>query len=221
MRSFDQIYAIAADRQGGSQKLEAGLSHPLSPDELAGTQDDRWLSAMAKCLFQAGFNWKMIDAKWPDMEEAFDGFDPALVQCYHDDDVDRLLADKRIVRNGDKVMAVIENARFIKEIATEAGSAGAYFANWPDARYVELLSTLSKRGARLGSVTGQRLLRVMGKDSFILTTDVVARLVAEDVVDKAPTSMRDLAATQGAFDRWSEQSGRGLTQVSQILAFSI
>ncbi len=221
MRSFDQIYAIAADRQGGEQELEARLNHPLSPEELARTQDDRWLSAMAKCLFQAGFNWKVIDAKWPGMEDAFDGFDPALVQCYHDDDVDRLLADKRIVRNGAKVMAVIENARFIKDIATEAGSAGAYFANWPNAQYVELLSTLTKRGTRLGSVTGQRLLRMMGKDSFILTADVVARLVAEGVVDKAPTSKRALAATQGAFNRWSEQSGRGLTQVSQILAFSV
>ena len=58
MRDFDDIYAIAADRKGGGDALEALLSHPLSPSELAATADDRWLSAMAKCLFQAGFNWK-------------------------------------------------------------------------------------------------------------------------------------------------------------------
>ena len=61
----------------------------------------------------------------------------------------------------------------------------------------------------------------MGRDSFILTSDVVARLVTEGVVEKAPTSKRDLAATQEAFKTWSLQSGRGLSQISQILAFSV
>ena len=221
MRSFDEIYAIAADRKGGAEALEARLSVPLSSDELTATQDDRWLSEMAKCLFQAGFNWKVIEAKWQGMEEAFDGFDPVRVQAYHDDDIDRLLSDRRIVRNGAKVMAIIENARFIQEIKAECGSAGAYFASWSNTQYVDLLATLTKRGARLGSVTGQRLLRKMGKDSFILSPDVVARLVAEAVVNKTPTSKRDFAATQAAFDTWSQQSGRGLTQMSQVLAFSI
>lgn len=221
MRSFDEIFAISADRKGGAEALEALLSTPLSSAELAATKDDRWLAAMAKCLFQAGFNWKVIYAKWPGMEDAFDGFDPVRVQAYHDDDVDRLLSDKRIVRNGAKVMAVIENARFIHELAAEAGSAGAYFANWPKTQYVELLATLTKRGNRLGAVTGQRMLRMMGKDSFVLSPEVVARLVAESVVDKTPTSKRALTATQDAFNTWSEESGRGLTQISQVLAYSV
>lgn len=221
MRDFDDIYAIAADRKGGGDALEALLSHPLSPSELAATADDRWLSAMAKCLFQAGFNWKVIEAKWPGMEDAFDGFDPARVAAYWDDDVDRLLGDTRIVRNGAKVMAVIENARFVNELVSEHGGAGAFFGGWPNDQFTELLALLSKRGARLGAVTGQRMLRVMGRDSFILSSDVVARLVAEGVVTKQPTSKRDLAATQAAFNTWSKQSGRGLTHLSQVLAFSV
>ncbi|MEP5804753.1 MAG: DNA-3-methyladenine glycosylase I, partial [Roseobacter sp.] len=219
MRSFDEIFDIAAKRKGGVAALEASLSVPLTSAELAATSDDRWLAAMAKCLFQAGFNWKVIETKWPGMEAAFDGFDPVRIQAYHDEDVDRLLSDKRIVRNGAKVNAVIQNAHFIKEIALEAGSAGAYFSEWSKTQYVDLLATLSKRGSRLGSVTGQRMLHSMGKDSFVLSPDVVTRLVAEAVVEKAPSSKRDLLATQRAFDTWTEQSGRGLTQVSQVLAF--
>ena len=61
----------------------------------------------------------------------------------------------------------------------------------------------------------------MGKDGYILSSDVVARLKAEGIVDKPPSSKRDLAATQSAFNAWAEQSGRGLTQISQILAFSV
>ncbi len=221
MREFEEIYEIAAERKGGAEALEALLSKPLSAKELAETSDDRWLAMMAKCLFQAGFNWKVIDAKWPGMESAFEGFDPHMVAAYHDEDIDRLLADKGIVRNGAKIMAVIDNARFVRQIAEEHGSFGAFVAQWPGERYGELLSVIAKQGSRLGAATGQRMLRWMGRDGYILAPDVAARLIAEGVVDKPPTSKRDLAATQEAFNTWAGQSGRGLTQISQVLAYSV
>mgnify|MGYP007089314783 CR=1 FL=1 len=65
------------------------------------------------------------------------------------------------------------------------------------------------------------VLRIMGCDSFILSPDVIARLVAEGIVDTAPTSKRDLAIVQDAFNAWSAQSGRSLTEISQVLAFSV
>ncbi len=64
-------------------------------------------------------------------------------------------------------------------------------------------------------------MRFMVRDSFILSRDVVARLVAEGVVDKAPTSKGAMRAVQDAFDRWMDQSGRGLTQISRVLAMSV
>ena len=221
MRDFAEIYGIAANRKGGSDAVELLLAQPLDPAQLAATGDDRWLAAMAKCLFQAGFSWKVIDAKWPGMEDAFDRFDPRKVAAYHDTDIDRLLSDKRIVRNGAKVMAVIENARFICQMSKDHGSFGRFIGAWPRARYDEWLTILTTQGARLGSVTGQRMLRQMGRDGYILSADVVARLKAEGIVEKPPTSKRDLAATQAAFNAWAEQSGRCLTHISQVLAFSV
>jgi len=221
MQDFDAIYRIAADRQGGPDALEARLTQPVPAAELARVPADRWLAAMAKCLFQAGFNWSVIEKKWPGFETAFDGFDVARVAFYHDGDMDRLLADKGIVRNAAKIKAVIKNARFLQELAQEHGSAGAAFANWPNADYVGLLQLIAKRGSRLGAVTGQRMLRSMGRDSFILSPDVTARLIAEGVVDRPPTAQRDMKAVQDAFNTWSAQSGRGLTAISQVMAFSI
>lgn len=221
MQDFDAIYRIAADRHGGPEMLEARLTRPVPAAELARVPADRWLAAMAKCLFQAGFNWSVIEKKWPGFEAAFDGFDVARVAFYHDGDMDRLLADKGIVRNAAKISAVIANARFLQELAQEHGSAGAAFATWPNADYVDLLQLIAKRGSRLGAVTGQRMLRSMGRDSFILSQDVVARLIAEGVVDRPPTAQRDMRAVQDAFDTWSAQSGRGLTAISQTLALSI
>ncbi|MHA6264897.1 DNA-3-methyladenine glycosylase I [Arenibacterium sp. CAU 1754] len=221
MRDLEQIHAIAAERKGGAAALEALLSKPLSPEDLARIPDDRWLSAMAKCVFQAGFNWKVIETKWPGFEAAFDGFDPARVAFYHDEDLDRLLGDKSIVRNGAKINSVIENARFICDLSRDHGSAGAFFARWPNTEYVGLLEFLKKRGARLGGLTGQRMLRSMGRDSFMFSPDVTARLIAEGIVDKPPTSKRDMAVVQTALNQWSEQSGRSLTEISKILAYSV
>ena len=221
MRSFDEIFAIAAERKGGPDALEALLSTPLPDAELAAIPDDRWLSMITRCLFQAGFNWKVIEAKWDGFETAFDGFDPVRVAAYHDEDMDRLLADTGIVRNGAKIAAAIDNARFVQEIAAEHGSMSRFVAGWPVTGHVGLLQVIAKRGARMGSATGQRMLRFMGRDAFVLSQDVTARLIAEGVVDKAPSSKRDMAAVQEAFNAWMAQSGRGLTQISQVLAFSV
>ena len=80
---------------------------------------------------------------------------------------------------------------------------------------------MQKEGARLGGGTGSYLLRSMGKESYILSKDVVARLVAEGVIDKAPTSKKAKAAVQQAFNTWAEESGYNLTEISRVLAQSI
>lgn len=221
MRSFAEIYSIAAERKGGTKALEALLDSPLPHGEIAAIADDRWLSSMARSLFEAGFNWKVIDAKWEGFEAAFDGFDPRRVAYFHDADVDQLLTDSRIVRNSAKIVAVVENARFVSNLAAEHGSAGRFFADWPATNFVGLLEVLSKRGSRLGGVTGQRMLRRLGYSSFVLSTDVVARLVAEGVVEGLPGSRRALQAVQDAFNEWIRQSGRSLTEISRVLAMSV
>lgn len=221
MRTFEELYAIAADRKGGPEALEAMLPAPLPQEALQNTTDDRWLATMAKCIFQAGFNWKVIDAKWEGFEAAFDRFDVARVVFYHDEDLDRLLGDERIVRNGQKIQAVLENARFLMDLAKENGSAARFFADWPVTDQIGLTKIMSKQGSRLGAMTGQRVLREMGRDSFILTTDVLARLKAEGIIDASATSSKAQSAIQSAFNKWMTESGRGLTQISRILAYSV
>ena len=61
----------------------------------------------------------------------------------------------------------------------------------------------------------------MGKENFILTRDVTSRLIAEGVVDKAPTSKRALAAVQNAFNIWREVSGQSFNVISRVLAQTI
>ncbi|MEM8629712.1 MAG: DNA-3-methyladenine glycosylase I [Pseudomonadota bacterium] len=221
MRSFEELYGIAAERKGGPGALDALLEPAVPPDELALLPDDRWLSILTKAVFSAGFNWKVVENKWPGFEEAFKGFDVGAVAFMDDVWFDRLLTDTRVIRNGAKLRAVQENAVLLQDLASDHGSAARAIAYWPREDYVGLLELLKTRGSRLGGTTAQYALRFGGRDGFILSKDVVARLVAEGIVDKAPTSKKALAAVQVAFNDWSVESGRGLKEISRVLAMSV
>ncbi|NOD98349.1 3-methyladenine DNA glycosylase [Ruegeria sp. HKCCD6228] len=220
MRSFDEIFDIAASRHGGVEAFEAQLTKPESHEELAAMPDDRWLSIITKCVFQAGFNWKVIENKWDGFEAAFDGFDVGRCAFMDDEKFDSLLQDTRIVRNGTKIAAVRDNAAFLLELRDEGG-AGQVLGGWPSDDYASLLAMLAKRGSRLGGASAQYAMRFAGRDSFILSRDVTARLIAEGVIDKPATSKKAMAAVQRAFNSWMDQSGRSLTEISRVLAMSL
>ncbi|MFK5977402.1 MAG: DNA-3-methyladenine glycosylase I [Rhizobiaceae bacterium] len=220
MRNFDEIFDIAASRKGGADALNKLLAQPKGAAELKNITDDRWLSCMTKCIFQAGFNWKVVESMWPGFETAFHGFDIGHCVMLNDEDFDELVSNKNIVRHGTKIRAVQANAMFINELTKEYGSLTKALVGWPLDDYAGLLNMLKKRGSRLGGNTGQYFLRFMGVDGFILSRDVVGRLVAEGVIDKSPSSQKAMAAVQEAFNIWHKQSGRALTEISRVLAMS-
>ena len=223
MRDFAHIIAIAADRKGGHEQLEAILAEtPVkSPAAIAATPDDRILALMTKRIFAAGLNWRVIEAKWPGFETAFQGFDPAACAFMTDERFDELTRDASIVRNGAKIRAVATNAAFLLDLAREHGSAARFIADWPDSDHVGLRDLLKKRASNLGGFTASYFLRDIGKPAFALSPDVVKALIREGVVAGEPSGRKDMAAIQAAFNAWSAQSGRNLTEISRILAMSV
>lgn len=217
MRSIDDILAISADRKGTAAAVLDDVASPKTVAELASIPDDRWLATMTRGVFQAGFNWKVVESMWPGFEEAFHGFDPGWCAHIADERFDTLISNTAIVRHGPKINAVAENARFV----LDKGGFGAWVGSFGPSGFAELLLALKSDGARLGGTTGQYAMRVMGVDGFILSRDVSARLVAEGVVDKVTPSKKCYLAIQSAFDKWQEESGYSLTQISRILATSI
>lgn len=221
MRTFAELYERAARRKGGPAALEKLIPKPLSAAKLRAIPDHRWLAGMTRGVFQAGFVWRVVEHKWPGFEAALHGFDPHALAFLSDEALEKLLADTRIIRHHAKLLATRDNAQFVLDLAIEHGSAGAFFAASPATQYAGLLNVLKKRGARLGGMTAQYFLRRMGVDAWVLSTDVVRVLADEGVLHRPPSSQRDMAAVQAAFDGWCEQSGRGLTAVSRVLAMSI
>jgi len=219
MRDFADIHAIAIDRHG-EEALAARLQSPQSPQALAALTPDRWLATMTQCIFQAGFNWRVIEAKWDGFEAAFHGFDIGRCAMMDDDWLDALLRDTRIVRNGPKIQTIRDNAVFLQSLH-DRGGAGTVLGGWPSTDFIGLLDLLKTQGSRLGGMSGQYAMRFAGRDAFILSRDVTARLIAEGVIDKPAGSKSSMRAVQAAFNSWMDQSGRGLTQISQILAMSV
>ena len=221
MDSFDSIFQRAAERKGGAAALEELLPAAEPEEKLRGLPDDRVLSEMTKCIFRSGFVWKIVENKWPHFEAAFHGFDVTGCAMLSDEELEMLAVDERIIRNGKKIASVRRNAAFVLDVRADHGSFGSYLAGWPVTDIFGLWADIKRRGDRLGGHTGAFFLRFIGKDTPMFSRDVVKALVGLGVVDKEPTSKRDLATAQAAFNQWREESGRDLCQVSRVLACSV
>ncbi len=221
MRDYQWLYAFCLNRFGSAQALEARLPVPLGGDALRAMSDDRYLSLIALRVFRAGLKHSLVDAKWPAFEEAFFGFDPQKVVLMGAEHLERLMGDARLIRHLGKLASVPRNAQFVLDVAHERGGFGNLIADWPVSDIVGLWKYLARHGHQLGGLSAPRLLRMIGKDTFIPTDDVVAALKAQGIVNKAPTSQKELAAVQAAFNQWQAQSGRPLCQLSLMLAHTV
>ena len=130
--------------------------------------------------FQSGLSWATILRKRPAFRDAFAGFDPDAVAGFGEADVDRLLADARIVRNRAKVLATITNARATVRLrdTVDGGLAGLVWSYRPEStprphrfadiptqseQSVALAGDLKRRGFRfVGPTTMYALMEAIG-----------------------------------------------------------
>lgn len=91
------------------------------------THDDRTLfEFLILESFQAGLSWLTILKKRPAFEKAFAGFDPEKVANYGEEDIQRLLNDKAIIRNKLKIKAAITNAECFLQVQKDHKSFAHY-----------------------------------------------------------------------------------------------
>jgi len=220
--TYQWLHDTVRARFDSDAAMEAFLPQALTPAELRRKSDDRYLSAMTQRVFQAGIQHSVVDAKWPAFEAAFSGFDLTTMAALSDADIEHHMQNTAIIRHRAKMQTIAQNARFILDVRQEqGGSFSAFIADWPVTDIIGLWRLLATRGARLGGRSAAGFLRLVGKDTFLLTSDVVARLVAAGVVTREPSAQRDLQAVQEAFNALHAASGRPLCQLSALCALSI
>lgn len=222
MQKFAEIYQRACERKGGEAALKRLMPKVRGARALANSGDDRYLAQMTRCVFQAGFVWRVVDQKWDGFEEVFFGFPPAKIVLLSPDQIDRISSNPRIIRNRQKVLSVQHNAQFVLSVAGEHGSFGKFISQWPQTDLTGLLAYMKKSGSRLGGMTGQRVLRNMGKDTFVLTGDVTRCLQRAGLeITGSPVSKRELSLVQAAFNSWHAESALPYSHMSRICACSL
>ncbi|ROO23861.1 DNA-3-methyladenine glycosylase I [Salinisphaera orenii] len=221
MTAFSAIEQSARERLGGGDALESRLIRPEPAESLAMIGDDRYLSVMCRRIFRAGLTHRLVDARWPAFEIAFDDFDPAAVAALDDDDLKRLAADETLIRHRRKIFAVRNNAVAMQAIIAEFGSFGFWLAEWPEDEIVDLWHELRQRFTQLGGRSGPAFLRMAGKDTFMLTDWVVKAMAQWQAYSGKSHTRNAHAEIQALFNGWQAESDRPLCQISQILAFSI
>jgi 3-methyladenine DNA glycosylase Tag len=220
MTPFKTILAEAERRNGGKAGLAALLPVAKSSIELAAVPDDRYLSAMSLRIFRAGLRHELVDAKWPAFEEVFHRFEPRRVRAMSDEAMERLMEDKRLIRHWGKLKSVRANAAAMIGVAEEHGSMGRYLATWPSGKIVALWDDLAKRFSQMGGNSAAYFLRVVGKDSFILTPYVVGGLNKWGAVSGELKSKAERVKAEAALLGWAEEAKRPLCQISMIVARS-
>ena len=127
--------------------------------------DNAYFENMSRAVFQAGLSWEMIANKWSAFKRAFKDFDIETVSTFDEEDIERLLSDKSIIRNRSKIEAVIVNAMEFVKIKEEYEN----FRNYMDTldkseNYKFVKKELGKRFSRMGPKSAMIYLYSIGEN---------------------------------------------------------
>lgn len=120
------------------------------PPRAVPENDAGYLEKITQAVFQSGFSWQVIRQKWSGFQRAFADFDVNTVAAFTDEDVERLVEDKGIVRNGRKIAATIQNARICQGLIAEHGSLHAYLRSMDGQPYAQREKALCKKFKFMG-----------------------------------------------------------------------
>src|SRR5699024_3140250 len=122
----------------GTRRPRWAVTHPLLRLYLASewgrpVHDARGLlAALSVEELQAGLSWLTILKKRPAFRAAFADFVPDIVAGFDDHDVDALMTNTDIVRNRQKIQAVIGNAKATLDLRQHGGLANLIWSYEPD-----------------------------------------------------------------------------------------
>jgi DNA-3-methyladenine glycosylase I len=101
------------------------------------TDDRKMFEFLVLESSQAGLSWITILKRRDGYRKAFAGYDAQKVAAFTDGDVERLMQDTAIIRNRNKILATISNARHFLEVQKESGSFCNYLKSFlPDGKPV-------------------------------------------------------------------------------------
>jgi DNA-3-methyladenine glycosylase I len=133
---------------------------------------------------QAGLSWLTILKRRDGYREAFDGMDPEKIARYGPEDVERLMLDRRIIRNRRKIHSAVENAQAYLTMMEGKASFSKWLWDWVDGKpLVNHFRTLAEIPA--STELSENISKALKKKgfSFVGPTIVYAFLQAAGLVN--------------------------------------
>jgi 3-methyladenine DNA glycosylase Tag len=145
-----------------SRRTEARLPRGSPPSRARPRELSRYLEAISRAVFQGGISWRVVDAKWAGIREAFAGFDPQTVAGFDSADIDRLMADPRVIRNRAKLEGTVDNAQTLLELDAEYGSFARYLRS--HGGFDATVADLKRQFRFLGDTGAYHVLYAVGEE---------------------------------------------------------
>ena len=92
--------------------------------------DDYLFEILVLVNFQTGLSWEIMLKKREDFRIAFDGFDVEKIAGYDEKRIEELLKNENIIRNKNKINAVVNNAKVFIKIQEDYGSFYDYIKSF-------------------------------------------------------------------------------------------
>ena len=137
--------------------------------------DDYLFEILVLVNFQTGLSWEIMLKKREDFRIAFDGFDVEKIAGYDEKRIEELLKNENIIRNKNKIKAVINNAKVFIKIQEDYGSFYNYIKTFTKGQIFHerglteselsrtMVKDLKKRGMKyLGPITMYSYLQTVG-----------------------------------------------------------
>lgn len=132
------------------------------PERIEPASLDDYLEVMSKAVFQSGMSWRVVEAKWPGIREAFQDFNAQKVADLSVFEVEALARDTRVIRNRRKLAAIVDNAQRMIELDREHGSFRSYLRSHGD--FDATLAALRKDFKFMGPTSVYYFLYVVGEE---------------------------------------------------------
>ena len=121
-----------------------------------------YLEIMTKAVFQSGISWKVVEAKWPGIKEAFQDFDSDIVAGFSEPELDDLCQDTRVIRNRRKLSAIVSNTQRMVELDEEHGGFQKYLRSHLD--FSSTVQDIRKQFKFMGDTGTYFFLHVVGEE---------------------------------------------------------
>jgi hypothetical protein len=158
-----RVYQVWFEPMSGPQNnLSVEVSIMQPPEKIHPDSLDVYLEVMSKAVFQSGMSWKVVEAKWPGIQEAFLGFDIGKVAALSPFDIEELAKDTRVIRNRRKLEAIVYNAQQILALDEAHGSFQQYLRSQED--FDSTLARMKKDFKFMGPFGAYYLLYVVGEE---------------------------------------------------------